>query len=69
MKCIIKVENEEVEVPVWLLDVMLDTAEDILRDEIFYTESGEPQQESTKHMHELLKKLRQIRRIIRGIEE
>ena len=39
MKCIIKVKNEEVEVPVWLLDVMLDTAEDILGDEIFYTES------------------------------
>jgi len=68
MKCIIKVKNEEVEVPAWLLDVMLDTAEEILGDEIFYNESEKTQQESTKQMHELLQKLRQIRRIIRSEE-
>ena len=68
MKCIIKVKNEEVEVPAWLLDVMLDTAEEILGDEIFYNESEKTQQESTKQMHELLQKLRQIRRIIRSGE-
>ena len=64
MKCIIKVKNEEVEIPAWLLDVMLDTAEDILGDEIFYTKSEKTQQENA----ELLQKLRQIRRIIRSGE-
>jgi len=66
MKCIIKVKNEEVEVPVWLLDVMLDTAEEVLVD--FYIGHKETQQESTKQTCELLKKLRQIRRIIRSEE-
>ena len=64
MKCIIKVKNEEVEIPAWLLDVMLDTAEDILGDEIFYTKNEKTQQENA----ELLQKLRQIRRIIRSGE-
>ena len=62
MKCIIKVKNEEVEIPVWLLDVMLDTAEEVLVD--FYIGHKETQQENT----ELLQKLRQIRRIIRSGE-
>ena len=66
MKCIIKVKNEEVEVPKWLLDIMLDTAEEVLVD--FCIGHKETQQESTKQTCELLKKLRQLRKIIRSEE-